>query len=231
VRYPMRLMVNLFWASIVIGYPLLVGPGLIAYFQAAFAPPPPWGTMTLMVFLVLTGFALVNLSGFLNGGIKVEPRYSTLRTSRKVIGCVLTSVPLALFEEAVFRGVVLPALLSALPQSIVGTIVAIIISSALFSSVHAIRRHRPGKAVIQPAIGLFFVGTTLGTAYVTSGQKLWLPIAMHAAGILGVEVMRPFVVYKRMHPLLIGHRSTPHSSILGISIMVGLCFLLVIIHR
>jgi membrane protease YdiL (CAAX protease family) len=231
VRYPMRLMVQLFWASIVIGYPLLIGPGPIAYFQAALAPPPRWGTMTLMVFLVLAGFALANLSGFLSGGIKIEPRYSTLRTVRKVIGCVLTSVPLALFEEAVFRGVALPALLSALPQSGFGTVVAIIISSALFASVHAIRRHRPQKAVIQPAIGLFFVGTTLGTAYVTSGQKLWLPVAMHAAGILGVEVMRPFVVYQRMNPLLIGHRSTPHSSILGISIMLGLCLFLVLIHR
>ncbi|MGH7844363.1 MAG: lysostaphin resistance A-like protein [Candidatus Binatia bacterium] len=231
VRYPMRLMVNLFWANIIIGYPLLVGPGPVAYFQAAFAPAPPWGTMTLMVFLVLAGFALGNLSGFLSGGIKVAPRYSTLRTTRKVLGCVLMSVPLALFEEAVFRGVALPALLSALPQSSFGTVVAIVISSALFASVHAIRKHRPEKAVIQPAIGLFFVGITLGTAYVTSGQKLWLPIAMHAAGILGVEIMRPFVVYGRRHPLLVGHRSTPHSSILGISIMLGLCFLLVLIHR
>jgi membrane protease YdiL (CAAX protease family) len=227
VRYPMKVMVQLLLATIVIGYPSLLGSGPIAYFQAAFATPPPWRTMTLMTSLVLTGYAVANLIGFLSGDIKIGPRYSAPRIIRKVIASVLTAVPLAIFEEAVFRGVVLSALLSALPASTTGKVIAILICSVLFSSVHFIKPHRPDKAMLQPAIGLFFVGNTLGTAYVTAGQTLWLPIATHAAGILGVEIMRPFVIYQGNRSFLFGYRSAPHSGIFGISIMFGLCILLV----
>ena len=226
VRYPMKAMVHLLWAAIVTGYPSLIGSGPIAYFQAAFATPPPWKTMTLMMSLVLTGFAVVNIVGFLSSDIKIGPRYSAPRIIRKVIASILTAVPIAIFEETVFRGVVLSALLSALPASTIGKVIAILISSVLFSSVHFIKLHRPDKAMLQPAIGLFFVGNTLGTAYVTAGQTLWLPIATHAAGILSVEIMRPFVIYQGNHSFLVGYRSTPHSGILGISLMFGLCILL-----
>jgi len=227
VRYPMKVMAHLLWATIVIGYPALLGSGPIAYFQAAFATPPPWRTMTLMASSVLTGLAVVNLIGFLSGEIKIGPRYSAPRIIRKTIASILMTVPLAIFEEVLFRGVLLSALLSALPASIIGEVMAILISSALFSSVHFIKPHRPDKAILQPAIGLFFVGNMLGTAYVTAGPTLWLPVAMHAAGILSVEIMRPFVIYQGYHSFLVGYRSTPHSGILGISIMFGLCILLV----
>jgi hypothetical protein len=228
VRYPMKLMVQLFWASILIVYPSIVGPGPFAYFSAAFAPPPPWKTMASMAAVTLAGFVLVNLIGSWSGIVEVKARYSLPRSIRKVLGCVLTAVPLAIFEEAVFRGVGLAALLADFPKSSTAEAIAIVLASAVFASVHVIRRQRPEKAVLQPVIGLFFVGATLGTAYLACGQRLWLPIAMHAAGIFGVEAMRPFVVYQDQHSLWVGHRSTPHSGLLGISIMLGLCLLLAI---
>ena len=46
-------------------------------------------------------------------------------------------------------------------------------------------------------------------------------MALHAAGILAVELPRSFVVYKA-NPKWIGYRSFPHSGPLGILHMISL---------
>lgn len=220
----MKVMVQLGWLLIIVGYPLLLGNNPVVFYQAAFASPAPWWTMLLMVLATVSGFALINLIHYQFGAIGFSQRFSAAKTRRRILGCFLTPIPLAILEEAVFRGVVLHALLRHLTGPN-GMVTAIVLSSLLFSLVHFVRkRDERRKPVLQPALGLFFVGVVLGTAYVAGGQTLWLPVATHAAGILATELPRSFVEYKAA-PRYIGYRSFPHSGPLGVLLMLFLAWL------
>ena len=224
VVYPMKVMVQLGWLLIIVGYPLLIGTDPIAFYGNAFRPPAPVRAMTIMAAACIAGFVLIYLIHLAAGAIELAFIFSRRKTIRRLVGCLLTPVPLAIMEEAVFRGVLLHALLEWLSGPW-GTVVAVAISSAVFSSVHFIRqRDSKRKPMLQPAIGLFLVGVVLGTAYVAGGQTLWLPVAAHAAGILAVELPRSFVIYKA-DPKWIGYRSFPHSGPLGILHMLVMAVL------
>jgi len=217
----MKIMVQLGWLLIIFGYPLLLGIGPLQFYQDAFALPAPAWNMLILALATIAGFALINLIHYGAGAISFSMRFSPAKTRRRVIGCFLTPIPLAILEEAVFRGVVLHALLQWLTGP-AGTVASILISSLLFSSVHFVRkRDSRRKPALQPAIGLFFVGIVLGSAYVGGGQTLWLPVATHAAGILATELPRSFVEYKAA-PRWIGYRSFPHSGPLGILHMLAM---------
>ncbi len=221
VVYPMKVMVQTYWLLIIIGYPLLIGVSPVDFYLQAFRLPAPIEAMGILCTTCVVGFALIYGVYYLAGAIEVSMLYSKSKTIRRVIGCFLTPIPLATMEEAVFRGVILHALLNWLDGPW-GTFVAIVLSSIIFSSVHfARRRDSRRKPPLQPAIGLFFVGIVLGSAYVAGGQSLWLPIAVHAAGVVAVELPRSFVIYKAS-PLWIGYRSFPHSGPLGIVLMITL---------
>ena len=220
----MKIMVQLGWLLIIIGYPLLLGTSPLKFYQIAFALPAPIRIMAIMAIATIAGFALINLIHYLLGAIEFRMRFSPAKTRRRIVGCLLTPIPLALLEETVFRGVILHGLLQWLAGP-AGTLAAIVISSLLFSLVHFIRkRNERRKPALQPATGLFFVGLVLGTAYVCTGQTLWVPVATHAAGILVTELPRSFVEYKAP-PKWIGYRSFPHSGPLGIVLMLSLTVL------
>ena len=221
VTYPMKVMVQLGWLFIIVGYPILIGSNPITFYSQAFPLPAPINTMFILSIACVLGFGLIYLLYFATGALEVTLLFSKAKTLRRVISCFVSPIPLAIMEEAVFRGVLLHALLNWL-NGPWGTIVAIILSSAVFSSVHFVRRRdSKRKPAQQPAIGLFFVGVVLGTAYVVDNQSLWLPVSLHAAGILAVELPRSFVVYKA-NPKWIGYRSYPHSGPLGILHMIAL---------
>lgn len=221
VTYPMKVMVQLGWLAIIVGYPLLIGQDLIVFYSDAFHLPAPTGLMLILAAACLLGFVLIYTIYLITGAIEFRLLFSKRKTARRVIACFVTPLPLALMEEAVFRGVLLHALLQWLDQAW-GPAFAVILSSAVFSCVHFIRRRdSKRKPALQPAIGLFFVGVVLGSAYVLHGQSLWLPVSLHAAGILAVELPRSFVTYKAS-PKWIGYRSFPHSGPLGIAHMIAL---------
>lgn len=224
VVYPMKVMVQLGWLLIILGYPLLIGTDPMVFYGNAFRPPAPVGAMIIMAVACIAGFALIYLIYLSVGAIELAFIFSRRKTNRRLVACLLTPVPLAIMEEAVFRAVLLHALLG-LSSGRWGIIAAIVISSAIFSLVHFIRRRdSKRKPMLQPAIGLFFVGVVLGTAYVAGGQTLWLPVTAHAAGILAVELPRSFVIYKA-DPKWIGFRSFPHSGPLGVIHMLAMAAL------
>ena len=221
VTLPMKVMVQLGWLVIIVGYPLLIGQDPFVFYGQAFRLPPPAAAMIILSTACILGFTLIYTLYTATGAIELSLLYSKKKTWRRVIACLITPIPLALVEETVFRGVLLHALLYSF-NGAWGPVAAVIVSSAVFSSVHFIRRRdSKRKPALQPAIGLFFVGVVLGTAYVADNQSLWLPVALHAAGILAVELPRSFVTYKAS-PKWIGYRSFPHSGPLGIAHMIGL---------
>ena len=224
VVYPMKVMVQLSWLVIIIGYPILIGSDPIDFYREAFRLPAPIDSMIILFVACILGFALIYTLYAITGAVEFTFLYSKRKTTKRVISCFLTPIPLAIIEEAVFRGVLLHALLNWLSGAW-GPVLAIVGSAAVFSSVHFIRRRdSERKPALQPAIGLFFVGIVLGTAYVIDDQSLWLPVTLHAAGILAVELPRSFVIYKAS-PKFIGYRSFPHSGPLGILHMISLTVL------
>lgn len=135
---------------------------------------------------------------------------------------------LATLEEAVFRGTLLEQLLRSLPSSRAYTVLAVVLSSAVFSSIHFIKKSHPGKPRWQPALGLFIVGCLLGFAYVIGGRSLWLPISLHAAAVYFTEVMRLYFVHQAA-PWLVGYVDFPHCGMLGSLLILGMGIALVVL--
>jgi len=150
---------------------------------------------------------------------RVEPQHEPAIRHGKLIRRFLGPLPLATLKEAVFRGVVLEQFLRSLPQSTAYTALAIVLSAAVFSFVHFIKKSHSGKAVWQPAFGLFMVGCLFGLAYVVGGRSLWLPIAMHAAAVFFTEVTRLYFVHQAPH-WLVGYTEYPQSGLIGGIFMV-----------
>jgi hypothetical protein len=221
VRWVMKGAVQAVLASILFGLPLAMGLDPIQYHMRWLLNPPMRPALiTLALSIGILGcYQVINV---LVGWMQVTAKYSFSKTLKKVLRSFLVPLPLAVVEEAVFRGVILGQLLDAFPQNSAGVALAVLVSAAIFSSVHFIR---PLKKTILPAIGLFALGIALGIAFILAGRNCWLPIAIHAAGVWVIQVLRPFVVY-RGPAWLIGYPSYPICGVLGILCMTILSVIL-----
>jgi membrane protease YdiL (CAAX protease family) len=210
----MSIAIQLTWIIILLGFPMAIGEDALSYFRQRLPWPAPWRGMTLASGLMLaSGVAAYGIEMLIGAVVPCrvhEPK--VLR--KKLFRRFLTPVPLATMEEAVFRGILLDQMLRVGPSSTAWTAAAIALSAAIFSSVHFLRRSRPGKPRLQPALGLFLVGCVFGTAYVVGQRTLWLPIASHAVAILVCETTRLWVDY-RGRPLWIGYPECPQCGIIG----------------
>ena len=218
VRWTARVMIHVSWLIILVGVPLALGIDPIDELRRAFPLPVPWRdaatAFSIMFFIFWLGYAAEIAAGW----VRIEPQHDRRTRRGKLFRRFLGPFPLATLEEAVFRGVLLEQLLRSFPETRSYTVLAVIISAAVFSSVHFIKKGYPGKPVWQPAYGLFIVGCLFGLAYVVGGRSLWLPIAMHAAAIFVNEVMRLYTVYQGP-PWLIGYGEWPQCGLIG-SILV-----------
>jgi hypothetical protein len=210
VRMGMKVALPATLASILFGFPALIGENPLDYHLARMHPANWWlfGAILGTAVLAMSPMFVLNV---LVGWVKIAPHYDTAKSVRKVLRCLVMPIPLAFMEEALFRGVMLDALLRALPGTN-GTILALVIGAALFASVHFLR---PQKHVFLPAAGLFGLGLILGAAYVLAGYSYWLPVAIHAGGVVFIQVSRPFVQYKGP-PWVVGYSSYPICGLLGV---------------
>lgn len=213
VRWTGRVMIQVCWLIILVGTPLALRINLPDALHQAFPMPPPWRDIAvafaIMFFPPWIVYALLIKAGW----VQIEPQHDQATRRAKFFRRFLTPLPLATLEEAVFRGVLLEQILRSFPQSHTYTALAIVLSSAAFSSVHFIKRH-PGKPIWQPAYGLFIIGCLFGFAYVVGGQSLWLPIVMHATAIFVMEMIKLYVVHRA--PLwLLGYTEWPQSGLVG----------------
>jgi hypothetical protein len=213
VRWTGRVMIQVSWLIILVGTPLALRINLLDALHQAFPMPPPWRDIAvafaIMFFPPWIVYALLIKAGW----VQIEPQHDQVTRRAKLFRRFLGPLPLATLEEAVFRGVLLEQLLRSFPQSHTYTLLAIVSSSAVFSSVHFIKRH-PGKPIWQPAYGLFIIGCLFGFAYVVGGRSLWLPIVMHATAVFVTEVMKLYAVHRA--PLwLVGYTEWPQSGLVG----------------
>lgn len=202
-------------------YPWTIGENPLAYH--AWLTSPQWTTLLTTAGLTLAVFGTHQAINVTAGWVRLIQKYPAKKTARKLARSFLTPLPLAVVEEALFRGVVLRQLLEACPAGWAGMAAAMGLSAALFALVHFLR---PQKRTLLPAVGLFVFGLVLGTAYVAGGNSCWLPIGIHAAGVWVIQVLRPFVEY-RGPAWVIGYPSYPICGVPGLAALAILTALVV----
>jgi hypothetical protein len=213
VRWTGRAMVHVSWLVILVVTPLALGIGPLDALHQAFPMPPPWHNIAVAFVIIFFPSWIVFAQLIIAGWIRIEPQHDRATRRGKLLRRFFGPLPLATLEEAVFRGVLLEQILRFFPPSQFYTAFAIVLSSAVFSSVHFIKRH-PGKPIWQPAYGLFIIGCLFGVAYVLGGRSLWLPITMHATAVFVIEVMKLYTIYQA-RPWLLGYPEWPQCGLVG----------------
>jgi hypothetical protein len=221
VRWTTRVMVHTTWIMIVVLTPFLLGSSPIEWVHQEFPTPIPWRDIGVAFAITLSITWALYAVYFAAGWARLEPQHDRATRHAKLFRRFFGPWPLAALEEAVFRGVLLEQLLRSFPPSHSYTALAVILTSAVFSSVHFFRRHHGGRRIWRPAYGLFIVGCLFGLAYVIGGRTLWLPIAVHGAAVFAIEVMRLYVAF-RGPPWLVGYSEFPQSGLLGGLFVLGI---------
>ena len=220
VRWTSRVMIHTSWLVILVGTPLVLGIRPLDALHQAFPLPVPWDDIVIAFSVVFFPGVILYALLIKVGWVRVEPQHDQATRRAKLFRRFLGPLPLALLEEAVFRGVLLEQLLRSFPPSQTYTVLAITLSSVVFSAVHFIKLPYPGKPIWQPAYGLFIVGCVLGFAYVIGGRSLWLPIVVHSTMVFLIEVMKLYAVHQAP-PWLLGYAEGPQSGLVGSIYVLG----------
>jgi hypothetical protein len=214
VRWTGRAMVQISWLIILFGIFAASGIRPLDALHQLFPLPPPSRSMALVCGL------FIGLSGILfavyieMGWVRITPRFDPATRRAKTLRRFLTPLPLATVEESVFRGAVLGQLLKSLPDAPGYVALGIVYSSVLFAAVHFIKRPGPQNPLLQHAYGFFAAGCLFGVAFVVGGRSLWLPIVLHATGILTVELNRLYMTFEGPR-WLVGFSESPQSGLIG----------------
>jgi hypothetical protein len=223
-----RAMVHTEWLIILIGTPLALGMSPLDALHQAFPTPPPWRDIGIAAALMFGATCLTYALYLIAGWIRFEPQNDRATRHAKLFRRFFPGpLPLVTFEEGVFRGILLEQLLRSLPSSQVYTALAIVVSSAAFTAIHFVK---PAKdKPVQAAYGYFLVGCLFGLAYVVGGRSLWLPIAVHASAVFGIEVLRLYVVFQAPR-WLVGFSESPQSGLVGsvAVVLVGIALVVLI---
>jgi hypothetical protein len=222
VRWVRKLAIQTAIFSTLLLFPFTIGSDPVAY-HLSWLSDPPWHAMIVTFGLTLAVFLSYQALNVCFGWMSLEKPEDPWNTFYRVCRSALTPIPLAIVEEALFRGVVLRQMLADFPATSLGVILAVLLSAAAFSSVHFIRPH---KESFLPALGLFSFGILLGIVYVAVGQNCWLCVAIHAGGVWVIQTLRRFVKYNAP-PWLIGYPTYPICGAMGFLSMAILTLLVV----
>jgi Type II CAAX prenyl endopeptidase Rce1-like len=219
-------MIQASWLIILAGTPLALGISPLNALRQAFPLPVPWQRIAIVFSITFLSFCILFTVYIKARWLQIAPRFDPAVRHAKLFRRFLTPLPLATFEEGVFRGTLLEQLLQSLPSSHVYSAAAIMISALAFSLVHFIKPPGRSKPVGQGIYGFFIAGCVFGLAYIVGGRSLWLPIVMHATAIFCIEVMRLYSAYKGPR-WLIGFPEAPHSGLIGSIGVLGMAIALV----
>ncbi len=227
MRLTGQVMIQVSWIIIFVGTPLALGISPLNLLHQLFPLPVPWRQIAVAFSIMFFPFCLFFSLCIKAGWLQIAPKFNRATRRFKLFCRFLTPLPLATFEEAVFRGTLLEQLLRSLPQSYASSAAAIIVSSLAFSLVHFIKPPRR-KPVGQGIYGFFTAGCLFGLAYVIGGRSLWLPIVLHATAILCIELTRLYIDYKAPR-WLVGFPEAPHSGLVGSAIILTMAIGLVVL--
>ncbi|WP_291573026.1 JDVT-CTERM system glutamic-type intramembrane protease, partial [Bradyrhizobium sp.] len=214
VKVTSRVMIHIGWFIIIFGTPLALGISPREWFHQEFPTPVPWRDIIVAFWIMLLPIWLMYALCITVGWVRIQPKHDAATRRIKLLRRFIGPLPLATLEEAVFRGVLLEKLLRSFPEGRGYAALAIMVTSAIFASMHFIKTPAPDRSIWQPAWGLFIVSCLFGLAYLVGGRSLWLPIAMHSAAIFGIEPVKLYVAYQGP-PWIIGYSEFPNCGLLG----------------
>ena len=218
-RQAAKILVPAVWITTIILAPLCLGSTAWSYY-GPMLEPSPGRPLAFSVLFIVAGFGLLHVVGRASGYILPFREHPPAKLRGKLFRRIfVVPIPAALIEELVFRCLVLKQLLDAFPATAPGILAALLTSSVIFSAVHFLAPRLHGEPVLQEAAGLFFVGCAIGAGYIRAGETLWLPLAIHAAGIACVEAPRLLTRFERRGRWLVGTREFPTSGLFGIAAM------------
>jgi hypothetical protein len=228
LKWTGRVMVHTEWLIILIGTPLALGIHPLDALRQAFPVPVPWRDIGVAAGLMFGAACLTYAFYLIVGWIRFEPQGEQSTRRAKLFRRFLPGpLPLVVFEEGVFRGILLEQLLRSLPSSNTYAALAIVLTSAAFAAIHFVKPAK-GKPVRQAAYGYFLVGCVFGLAYVLGGRSLWLPVAVHASAVFAIEVARLYVVFEAPR-WLIGFSESPQSGLVGTAVVALVAIGLVVL--
>ncbi len=199
------------FALVLIGYPLIRGQSPLSYY-ASFFPldGQPWALVHGFAVAVLY-LSLMYLAWSASGNVRFRVRNEPARLVQRLVGVPIMAFLVAFVEELLFRAVLLANLMEDLPLG-----AAIVVGAVIFAGAHYVRSVKR----YWTFGGHLVLGLLLCIAFATT-QSLWLPIGIHAAGVVMLMGTRPFIRYDGP-AWLVGASVFPYAGAAGI---VGLLLL------
>jgi membrane protease YdiL (CAAX protease family) len=211
VRRANRTITKVVFGGVLVIYPLLRGESPLAYYARFF----PLGARPLeMLHGAAAGIlylALLYLAWMVTDNAHFGVRHEVRRLAVRLAGVPFTALLIALVEELLFRGVLLADLLHSFSPY-----VALPIGVVVFAAAHYVRRVKrywtfPGHLALGMLLCLAFYWT----------HALWLPIGLHAGGVLVLMAVRPVIRY-RGPAWLVGASIFPYAGGVGIAALLAL---------
>jgi membrane protease YdiL (CAAX protease family) len=205
VRRANRTITKVVFAAVLVAYPLLRGVNLLTYYTRCF----PLRSRPLEMLHGATAgvlyLALLYLAWTITDNVRFGVRHDLRQLAIRLAGVPFTALLIALVEELLFRGVLLADLLRTFSPYI-----ALPVGIAAFAAAHYVRRAKrywtlPGHLALGALLCLAFYWT----------RALWLPIGLHAGGVLVLMAVRPLVRY-RGPAWLVGASIFPYAGGVGI---------------
>jgi membrane protease YdiL (CAAX protease family) len=153
VRMTSQVMIQAVWIIILVGTPIALGINPFDALQRAFPLPVPWRRITTAFLITFIPFSIGYALYIKGQWLRFEPKHDRATRRRKLFSRFLTPIPLAVLEEAVFRGTLLEQLLRSLPATLFGSALAVILSSATFAAAHFIKPARGFTPCIKRRAG------------------------------------------------------------------------------
>jgi membrane protease YdiL (CAAX protease family) len=204
-----RLATYLAFLGVLTAYPLLRGQKPWEYYPSFFPlGVRPWelaqGAASATLYL-----ALLYLAWLATGNVQFRVRHSPGRLIQRIAGVPLTAFMVALLEELLFRTVLLADLLDSFHPAI-----AIATGAVFFAGAHYVRSVKRYWTIG----GHLVLGMLLCLAFYYT-RALWLPIGIHAAGIILLLGTRPFIRY-RGPAWLVGASVFPYAGVVGVAALL-----------
>lgn len=208
IRTTGRVITQLSLFAVLLAYPLVRGLSPVEYYGALLP-------RTRAVLQAVQGAAAATL--FLSvlflfwmatDRVTIEAHQSRRRLLQRLLLLIPTAILGATIEELLFRGVVMADAQRWFPDL---PYIAVGWSTLVFAGAHYVRTVK--RRWTFP--GHLMLGLLFSLAFLQTGS-LWLPIGLHAAGILMIMGTRPFFVY-RGPAWLTGASIFPFAGIFGIA--------------
>ncbi|MBI4578568.1 MAG: CPBP family intramembrane metalloprotease [Planctomycetes bacterium] len=204
-----RMVTYLTFLAVLVAYPLTRGQWPWAYYVSYFPlGRRPWelahGAAAAMLYL-----SLLYVAWIASGNVLFRVRHERRRLIKRLAGVPLTALMVALLEELLFRTVLLADLLRSLDPA-----VAVAVGAAIFAGAHYVRSVKRYWTIA----GHVVLGVLLCLAFVYT-RALWLPVGLHAAGVVLLLGTRPFIRYQGP-PWLIGASVFPYAGAVGVAALI-----------